>query len=503
MVISVKKTKRKEGETSSIAESHSSLSPNAANIIRYGIGFDVHKQSITVCVKVQLRTSEIVEVQTHKFNTTPKGLQELTRFLQHFHPVAHYLLECTGVYHLPLYYALQKTFPSNRNQIVAMNPLLVHRRLTDFGKKTDKADAASLATLAFYDALIKPSYIGSVQYMQLREMIRSHYRSQTHCTRLKNRIHRNLDAANLQFPFDFNKEWCLNLLDYYINQSGTLLEAYTAYIKIKQENGEAVGVLLKQGSEIARFGEISLSPEQRFLLQMDLSRLLHEELVAASYLKSAEEHILASSDFQIAYQHLLQIPGIGSVSALTILTEVGDYYRFISWKAFALYCGVVPSVEQSAETKHKGHINTCTNRLLRLCLTQVAGVLLNRSNRDSDLAIFAFKQIAQRGIPYKKALIKVAQKLARTIYSVLVTGVVYDSMHEKQERERVQQQRRLQRNQTLLESTRLRALKRDIQGFLVSNSELLNSTSKYHLKLGFLRLIRRGEWKERHDEEKK
>ena len=58
-----------------------------------------------------------------------------------------------------------------------MNPLLVHRRIADLGRKTDKADAGNLASLAFYDDLIRPSYIGSTQYLQLREMVRSYHHS--------------------------------------------------------------------------------------------------------------------------------------------------------------------------------------------------------------------------------------------------------------------------------------------------------------------------------------
>ena len=146
-------------------------------MIRYGVGFDVHKATIATCVKAQTPTGEIVEVQAHVFRCTPAGLNELMAFLQRFKPVCHFLMECTGIYHFPLYFKLQATFPDARNQITAMNPLLVHRRIADLGRKTDKADAGNLASLAFYDDLIRPSYIGSTQYLQLREMVRSYHHS--------------------------------------------------------------------------------------------------------------------------------------------------------------------------------------------------------------------------------------------------------------------------------------------------------------------------------------
>ena len=83
-------------------------------------------------------------------------------------------MECTGVYHLALYYALKSAFPDATNRIIAMNPLMVNHRLAEFGNKHDKADAQGMATLTFYDGLIKPSYIGDRSFMELRDLTRAY-----------------------------------------------------------------------------------------------------------------------------------------------------------------------------------------------------------------------------------------------------------------------------------------------------------------------------------------
>jgi hypothetical protein len=106
---------------------------SALRIIRYGIGLDVYKDSAAVCVRAQLDTSLLIDIRRHVFSITPRGLRDLVAFLDRFHPVSHYLMECTGVYHLPIYYALQRAFPNEIDRIIAMNPLMVKRRLTDFG----------------------------------------------------------------------------------------------------------------------------------------------------------------------------------------------------------------------------------------------------------------------------------------------------------------------------------------------------------------------------------
>jgi hypothetical protein len=245
------------------------------------VGFDVHKTTIATCVKAQTPTGEIIEIRTHVFRCTPAGLTELVAFLHKYQPVCHYLMECTGIFHLPLYYKLQAAFPADISRITAMNPLLVHRRIADLGRKTDKVDASNLASLTFYDDLIRPSYIGSIHYMQLRDMIRSYHHALTQCTRLKNRIHRTLHAANQQFPFELGYDWCLQLLDRYIAQQWSLSDAFSALLKEQIDSGKTPTILKKHIAEVLTFGSIILTEEQCFLIQIDLTRLLREEHVAA------------------------------------------------------------------------------------------------------------------------------------------------------------------------------------------------------------------------------
>ncbi|MHA1745881.1 MAG: hypothetical protein ACTSWW_07765, partial [Promethearchaeota archaeon] len=66
----------------------------------------------------------------------------------------------------------------------------------------------------------------------------------------------------------------------------------------------------------------------------------------------------------------------------------------------------------------------------------------------------------------------------------------YDPTWDITQKKRAATAKRLQTKGSLLESSQTRGLRRNIQDFLVSNSELLNATSRYHLVNGFERLIR-------------
>ena len=81
-------------------------------ISRYSVGLDVHRDTVVVCVCAQTAQSDIVVVKQHTFRNLPNDLKEMTQFLQKFQPIAHYLMECSGVYHRPVFNALEVAFPT-------------------------------------------------------------------------------------------------------------------------------------------------------------------------------------------------------------------------------------------------------------------------------------------------------------------------------------------------------------------------------------------------------
>jgi len=460
-------------------------------VARYGVGFDVHKHTIVTCIQAQLPDATTIEIANHTFRNSVDGLKELVSFLRKYTPVSHYLMECTGVYHLPLVYILRETFPEDVKKIVPMNPLMLHWRIAELGVKHDKADARDIALLSFYDTLLRPSYIGSPHFYNVRDTIRSYHKIQTQLTRLKNRITRRLDSVNQKFPFELGSEWSLELLDYYFSQNWSLEDAFNGLVEAKTKEKRSIKVLQKHQKDLIGVGTIVLPDELRFLLQLDFARFLNEDVAASMLIREAEKQILNDQDLQLFYQQLLDIPGIGSSTALTVLLELGDFHRFSRWQSLVKYCGVIPTVSKSGKFGSKGHVNRFTNKFIRSALSQAASSIVNKCDRSHDLGEFAYRQYRVRNLPYKKVLMKVAQKLARICYSVLVDGVKYDAHYETMIKRKKLRDNRLQKQHTLLETPKVRALKRNIQKFLTSNYEYMNSTSRYHLVSGCKRILRK------------
>ncbi|MDR2202940.1 MAG: IS110 family transposase [Nitrososphaerota archaeon] len=65
------------------------------------------------------------------------------------------------------------------------------------------------------------------------------------------------------------------------------------------------------------------------------------------------------------------VSGVGKLSGVTILAELGDVGRFDSDKAVVSWCGLAPCVYQSAGVTRLGHITKRGSRWLRRVLVEV------------------------------------------------------------------------------------------------------------------------------------
>jgi transposase len=131
------------------------------------------------------------------------------------------------------------------------------------------------------------------------------------------------------------------------------------------------------------------------------------------------------------YQRLRRIPGIGPISALTILAEAGDLRRFSHHRQFLKFCGFDLATEQSGQFRGLSRLSKRGNARLRAVFWMAASVAV-RMRENSFRAKFERYMRSDPGNAdrKRKAYVAVAAKIARVAFALIRSGADYRCFHE-------------------------------------------------------------------------
>lgn len=155
-------------------------------------------------------------------------------------------------------------------------------------------------------------------------------------------------------------------------------------------------------------------PVRKLILQGKIRELffLEEQLEKVTdFLKKSCEQAALCQDIEI----LKSIKGIGDTTAMHFIAEVSNIERFSSPKKLIAYAGLDPTVYESGKFKGSSRLSKRGNRHLRRVLWLMATSVIMHNEYFREY----FKNRRAQGLPYKKAVLAVAHKLLRTIYSML------------------------------------------------------------------------------------
>jgi len=112
-------------------------------------------------------------------------------------------------------------------------------------------------------------------------------------------------------------------------------------------------------------------------------------------------------------RRLTPIPGIGFLTATTIVAEVGEPSRFASPERLTSWAGLTPTERSSADHTRRGHITKQGSRWLRWAMVEAA----TRIGQAADLHAFADPIAARRGA--KIARVALARRLLTLAFYAL------------------------------------------------------------------------------------
>lgn len=131
--------------------------------------------------------------------------------------------------------------------------------------------------------------------------------------------------------------------------------------------------------------------------------------------------------------------GVDTLTALALVTEIGDFSRFRSAQEFMAFVGLVPSERSSGEQRRQGSITKVGNSHVRRLLVESAwharrrpkvGYELARRQRGQDPFVLErawrcqqrlysrWQRMAGRGKPQQKIVVACARELAGFVWAI-------------------------------------------------------------------------------------
>jgi transposase len=195
--------------------------------------------------------------------------------------------------------------------------------------KTDKIDARILAHLLRTD-LVPEAWAPPAEVRELRDLVRLRWRFVGQRTTAKNRISNLLARQCLRYP----------------------------------------GTDLFGRAGRAWLAELDLDPHTRTLIELLLATIDEADAHVRALTALLRERLRGAPELQL----LETIPGVGFLTAATLVAEIGDWRRFARAEKVSAYFGLVPRVRASADVAHYGRITRAGSPHARRALVEAAHV---------------------------------------------------------------------------------------------------------------------------------
>lgn len=382
----------------------------------YFVGIDIskYKHDCFICTE----TCEVIE-ENLSFTNTNEGFIQLLNLLKSLDNSQEIRIgfEATGHYGMNLKLFLEK----NNYTFMEFNPALVKRFIstqTLRRTKTDKKDAM-LITKYLISVDYKPHPKQFYHKYSLKSLSRMREKLVKQRSYYEVQITNVLDIIFPEYKPFFNND--------FTKTSFYILNKYKSPDKIKNmkdfdsirkvSHGKFTSANFIKLKELAK-NSIGISNDI-FETELESLLILHSGIeVEINKLETKIKSIIKELNPPI-----LSIRGIGIISCAGIISEFGDITRFKSADACVAFAGIEPSISQSGNESHTGHMVKHGSGHLRYFLMNAADYVFMH---ESVFTEFYYKKRSE-GKSHRVALTHVAKKLVRIIYKLESENITFNS----------------------------------------------------------------------------
>lgn len=328
-------------------------------------GFDVHLKSWSVTV--------MSEKLVHKTFSQPPQPEILYQYLEKHFP--------GGTYHSAYEAGFCGYWIHNKLKSLGVNSMVVNPAdipTTDKEKvqKDDSRDSRKIAR-SLRNGDLKPIHVPSLKTLEDRSLVRTRAILVKDLVRNKNRIKSFLHFHGIEIPASFsNKAWSKRFVNWIEN------------INISEKSGKDSLNAILTSSKNLRNSVLQITKQIK-----ELSR---------------------TKEYQTQVELLQSIPGVGLLTAMTLLTELEVINRFENFDKLCGFIGLVPSTHSSGDNDIVGNITPRGHNILRRVIVESAWVAVR-----NDLVLTKSYHDYCRRMEPNKAIVRIAKKLLSRIRFVL------------------------------------------------------------------------------------
>ncbi len=332
-------------------------------------GLDVHKKSWKVTIRLG-------DIEQRTFNAPPDP-EKLFEHLSQNYPGASY----EGVYEAGFTgFWVSRKFQKLGVPIQVVHPADVPTTDKERDKKSDTSDSRKLAR-GLFNKELNAIHVPTVEEEGNRELVRSRDSLVQQQTRIKNQIKSMLFRYGISSDIEA-KSWTLGYKRWLESLDMGTPGSNSAYKLLLRRLAEAHKEILGINKEIRLMSKTEFFREKMALIQT--------------------------------------VPGIGLLTGMIMLTELGDVLRFKTDDHLCSYVGLVPSTHSSGENERASRMSRRGNRWVRHVIIESAWVAIRI---DPALGL-AYKEYLKR-MEAPHAIIRIAKKLLRRIRFVLAYNKPY------------------------------------------------------------------------------
>ena len=335
------------------------------------IGLDVHKKSWKV--SIYTRHGE------YKNFTQSPSVAALLHYLRHHFPGALYY----AVYEAGFCgFWIHEQLVQVGIHCIVVNPADVPTGNKERRRKGDRVDCRKLAR-GLRGKELEPIYVPARVKLEDRSLIRTRLSMGRKQTRCKNQIKGMLLFYGIEIPEE--------------KEMGHWSRRFVQWIE---------GIRLERAS-----GDTAL--------QIHVKELIHLRTMIAE-LNRAILALSRAPEYLPKVRLLKTIPGISTLTAMIILTELGEIVRFRSIDQVCSYVGLIPDIRGSGDKEQVTGITPRRHSHLRWLLIEASWVAV----RKDPALMSVFGQYCKRMLK-SRAIIKVAKKLLNRVRYVLKNEAEY------------------------------------------------------------------------------